>query len=106
MANNEEFKQKAKETIDTIVDVSVETYKVAEERARLLAKKTKLRASIVNEKATIRRLSVELGTAYYNKKKDNPPEEFAKMFAEITAAHEKIAEKEKEIEDIKAAAKE
>lgn len=101
MADNTEFKKKAKGTIDTIVDVSVETYKVAEEKARLLAKKTKLRAGIVNDKATIRRLSVELGTTYYNMFKDSPAPEFAGLCADITSAHERIAEKEQKIEELK-----
>lgn len=103
MADGEQFKNKAKETIETIVDVGVETYKVAEERARVLAKKTKLRAGIVNDKATVRRLSVEIGTKYYDMFKDSPAPEFEKLFADVTAAHEAIADKERQIEELKAA---
>lgn len=100
MADSEQIKNKAKETIETIVDVGVETYKVAEERARTLAKKTKLKASIVNDKATIRRLSVEIGTKYYNMFKDSPAPEFEKLFAEVTAAHASITDKESQIEEL------
>ena len=104
MANYDEFKKIAKETLDTIADASVDAYKMAEEKARILARKTKLRAGIVNEKATIRRLSVELGTAYYKKYKDDTTSEFVQLCTEITGAHDRIADKEKEIEEIKKAA--
>jgi len=102
MASYDDIKQKAKETIDSIADASVDAYKVAEEKARVLAKKTRLRAGIVNEKATIRRLSVELGTAYYEKYKDVPLNMFNQLCQEITCAHERIAAKEKEIAELKA----
>jgi len=101
MSNYEDFKKKAKEAFDTLADASVDAYKVAEEKAKVLARKTKLRAGIVNDKAVIRRVSVEIGTAYYNKYKDDPNSEFAKLCAEIAEAHSKIAEKEKEIEQLK-----
>ena len=101
MANYDGFKKKAKETLDTIVDVSVDACMLAEEKARILAKKTKLRAGIVNEEATIRRLSVELGTTYYKMYKDSPAPEFEKICVDITGAHERIAIKEKEIEELK-----
>jgi len=100
-ANYDEFKKKAKETLDTIADASVDAYKLAEEKARILAKKTKLRAGIVNDKATIRRLNVELGGTYYKLFKDAPAPELESLCAEITDAYEKIAEKEQEIEELK-----
>jgi len=101
MSNYEDFKKKAKDAFDSFADASVDAYKAAEERAKILARKTKLRAGIVNDKAVIRRVSVELGTLYYNKYKDDPNSEFAKQCAEICEAHCKIAEKEKEIEELK-----
>jgi len=101
MANYDELKKIAKETLDTIADASVDAYKVAEEKARILARKTKLRAGIVNEKATIRRLNVELGSTYYNLYKDNPAPEFEDICEDISGAYERIALKEKEIEELK-----
>lgn len=100
MSNYEDFKKKAKDAFDTLADASVDAYKVAEEKAKVLARKTKLRAGIVNDKATVRRVSVALGTAYYNKYKDDPNAEFAKMCAEIADAHCKIGEKEAELEEL------
>jgi len=101
MANYDDLKKKAKDALDTIADASVDAYKVAEEKTRVLARKTKLRAGIVNEKATIRRLSVELGTNYYNKYKDDPGAEFSQLCEEIKCAHERIALKEDEIAELK-----
>ena len=102
MANYDDLKKKAKDALDTIADASVDAYKVAEEKARILAKKTKLRAGIVNEKATVRRLSVELGTSYYKKYKDDASAEFKQLCDEISCAHDRIAAKEDEIAELKA----
>ena len=65
MPNYDDFKKKAKSALDSFADASIDAYKAAEEKTRILARKTKLRAGIVNDKATIRRLSVELGTRYH-----------------------------------------
>ena len=101
MPNYDDFKKKAKSALDSFADASIDAYKVAEEKTRILARKTKLRAGIVNDKATIRRLSVELGTRYYKKYKDDEKSEFSKILGEIGAAHEGIAQKEKEIAELK-----
>ena len=101
MANIDDLKKTAKDALDSFANASVDAYKVAEEKARVLAKKTKLRAGIVNEKATIRRLSVELGTSYYKKFKDDASAEFSQLCEEITCAHERIAAKEAEIAELK-----
>ena len=103
MPNYDDFKKKAKGALDSFADASIDAYKVAEEKTRILARKTKLRAGIVNDKATIRRLSVELGTRYYNKYKNDEDAEFGKICGEIGCAHERIAEKEAEIAELKQA---
>jgi len=101
MPNYDDLKKKAKDAIDTITDASVDAYKVAEEKTKILAKKTKLRAGIVNDKATIRRLSVELGTKYHAKYKDDDNAEFSQLCEEISCAYAKIAAKEEEIANLK-----
>ena len=101
MPNYDEIKKKAKDAFDTFADASVDAYKVAEEKTKVLAKKTKLRAGIVNDKATIRRLSVELGTKYHAKYKDDKSAEFNQLCEEISSAHERIALKEDEIAELK-----
>ena len=101
MPNYDDFKRKAKDALDSFADASVDAYKVAEEKTRVLARKTKLRAGIVNDKATIRRLSVELGTRFHTKYKDDENSEFRQICEEITGAHERIAAKEAEIAKLK-----
>ena len=101
MPNYDDLKRKAKDALDTFTDASVDAYKVAEEKTRVLARRTKLRAGIVNDKATIRRLSVELGSSFYMKYKDDVNSEFRQLCEEITCAYEKIAEKEAEIAELK-----
>ena len=103
MPKYDEIKRKAKETLDTIADASVEAYRIAEEKARILARKTKLRAGIVNEKATIRRLSVEIGGLYYKLHKETPGEEFKELCENVTGAYERIAAKEAELEELRGA---
>jgi len=101
MPNYDDLKRKAKDALESFTDASVDAYKVAEEKTRVLARKTKLRAGIVNDKATVRRLSVELGTRYYKKYKDAVDSEFKQICEEITCAHERIAAKEEEIAELK-----
>jgi len=102
MAKYDNFKKKAKSALGTIADVSVDAYKAAEEKTRVLARKTKLRAGIVNDKATIRRVSVEIGAKYYKKYKDDEGAEFSQLCEEIKCAYERIAAKEAEIAELKA----
>ena len=101
MANYDDFKKKAKIAFGSFADASKDAYKTAEEKTRVLARKTKLRAGIVNDKATIRRLSVELGTRYHKKYKDDVDSEFRQICEEITCAHERVAKKEAEIAELK-----
>jgi len=101
MSNYDDFKTRAKVTLESLADASVDAYRATEQKARILAKKTKLRASIVNDKATIRRLSVEIGTVYYKMFKENPAPEFEKAVMEITEAYECIAAKEAQIDELK-----
>ncbi|MCL2391281.1 MAG: hypothetical protein FWC66_01570 [Oscillospiraceae bacterium] len=103
MANYDDFRKKAKNAFDTLADVSVEAYKLAEEKAKILAKKAKLNAGIANERATIRRLNVEIGATYYKLHKDNPEEALQTQCEDVTAAYERIAAKQRELEDLKSA---
>ena len=101
MSNYDDFKKKAKDALDTLADVSVEAYKLAEEKARIFAKKAKLTAGIANEKATIRRLKVEIGGIYYKLHKDAPEEALKQQCEEIAAAVDRIAAKRRELEELK-----
>ena len=101
MAKYEDLKKKAKDAIETIADVSTEAIKVAEEKARILAKKAKLNAEITHEKAIIRRLKSNIGSKYYELHKDDPEEALKEDCVSITDALARIGDKKKEIEELK-----
>ena len=101
MANYEDLKKKAKDAIDTIADISVEAYRIAEEKARILARKTKLSAEITRERVAIRRLKTEIGNAYYDLHKDSPEEAFRECCEEITSSIDRIAAKKRELDELK-----
>jgi len=101
MANYDELRKKAKDAFDTLADVSVEAYKLAEEKARILAKKAKLNAGIANERATIRRLHVEIGDKYFKLHKDNSHAELRQQCEDVAASYERIAAKQRELEELK-----
>lgn len=101
MPNYDDFKKKAKGALETIADVSVEAYKLAEETAKVFARKTKLNAEIAREKATIRKLKFDLGGKYYDLHKDDAEDALKQCCEEITASLESIAAKRVELEDLK-----
>lgn len=103
MTNFDDFKQMAKDTMETIADKSIELYKIAEEKAKIVAKATKLSTEIALEKGTIRKLYREIGKKYYELHKSDPESDLSQMCTEITTAFELISVKHKEIDNLKAA---
>ena len=101
MTNFDELKQKAKDTMETIADKSVELYKVAEEKARLLAKITKLSTEITFEKGDLRKHYRELGQKYYELHKDAPEESLVQSCVEIAKSLETISTKQREIDALR-----
>ena len=100
MANFDDFKKKAKDAVGAITDVSVEAYKLAEEKAKAVAKKARLNSEISREKSMIRRLHTEMGRVYYELYKDNPEEVFVQNCTEIASAIERIAERQRELDEM------
>ena len=101
MVSYEDIKKRAKDTIETIADISVETYRMAEERTRILAKRARLNADITREKALIRRLKGEIGGKYYDLHKNDPEEDLKKACEDITDSMARISSNKKEIEELK-----
>ena len=101
MANYDEIKKKAKDALETIADVSVEAYKIAEEKAKMLAKRAKLNAEIAREKSTIRRLKLDIGGAYYDLHNSDPEDVLKQNCDGITSSLDSIAAKRRELEDLK-----
>ncbi|MDR2357272.1 MAG: hypothetical protein LBD92_04200 [Oscillospiraceae bacterium] len=103
MSNFNELKEKAKATVGAIADVSVELYKTAGEKAKLLAKITKLSAEIAREKSAVRRLYGEIGSLYYELHKSDPEARLASQVTDITDAFARIADRQTEIDILKSA---
>jgi hypothetical protein len=101
MDNFDDFKKKAKETMGTIADRSVELYKIAEEKTKILAKTTKLQAEIALERGNIRKLYKEIGKTYYELHKEAPETALEQKCAEVSVSLDRIASKLQEIQDIK-----
>lgn len=104
MSNFEEFKQKAKDTAETIADKSVEFYKFAEEKTKIIAKLTKLSTEIALQKNTVKKLYTDLGKKYYELYQEEPVEALKQTCEEITAALEIIEKKQQEMDEIKSSA--
>ena len=101
MKNYDDLKQKAKTAIETIADVSVEAYKIAESKAKALAKRAKLNADSTREKVQIRRSYSEIGKKYYELHKDNPHEAFKEDFGNVSDSFDRIAAIQAELEELK-----
>ena len=104
MANYEDLKKKAKDALETIADVSSEAYKIAEEKARILAKRAKLNTEITREKALIRRLKTNIGEKYYELHKNAPEEELKKACEDITDSIARIGAHKRDIAELKKSA--
>jgi hypothetical protein len=104
MDNFDDFKKKAKETMETIADKSVELYKIAEEKTKILARTTKLQAEIALERGNVRRLYKEIGKTYYELHKEAPETALEQKCGDVTVSLDRIATKLQEIQDIKKAA--
>ena len=101
MVTYDDLKKRAKEALDTIADVSVEAYKVAEEKTKILARRAVLNAEITRERAAIRRAKIRIGDTYYELHKDDPEEPIEALCNTITDSLDLIAGKQKELEELK-----
>ena len=101
MPNYDDLKKRAKDALDTIADVSVEAYKLAEEKAKVLAKRARLNAEITRERALVRRAKINIGNIYYDLHKDDPDEACKGYCDEITASLDLIAANQRELEELK-----
>jgi len=101
MTNLDDLKQVAKDTFETISDFSSETLKLAEDKAKTLARRAKLTANITKHRTVIRRKHIDIGIAYYKLFKDAPDESLKESCEAITASLQQIAAMEKELEEIR-----
>jgi hypothetical protein len=101
MKNYGDFKEKAKYAVETIIDVSTETYRLAEAKAKMLAKKAKLNANATREKSQIRRMYIEIGKKYYELHKDDPGEAFKDYCDSVTESYSRIESVNTQLEELK-----
>ena len=105
MSKLENLKDKALAALGTIIDKSSDLYESAEEKAKQLAKTTKLKAEIVKDNAELKRLYTDLGSLYYCLNKDNPDEALAQLCSDIKLVLDKIDVKQCELEELAANSK-
>ncbi|MDR3209549.1 MAG: hypothetical protein LBT36_02860 [Oscillospiraceae bacterium] len=101
MSNFEDFKQKAIKVAGDIADVSVELYKAAEEKAKIIAKTKKLQAENALDRSAVKKLYTEIGKTYYAQRKDAPEGEYEQLFAELAASFGRINERAAEIDALR-----
>lgn len=101
MANFEELKDKALAAMGTILNKSSELYETAEEKAKFIAKTTKLKAEIAKDNADRKKLFADLGSLYYCIHKNDPEDGLAQICAEIKLLDDKIVIKQQELEALK-----
>ena len=97
MADFNDIKKYAAEKAAIIVDKTKEVAKTAADMTKTAAKITKLKAEIAGEKDSVRKNFAVLGEKFYEAHKDNPPEGFEQIFAEITVSYGVIQSKNEEI---------
>ena len=91
MANFDGIKDKALETLGTIIDKSTELYNAAEVKAKRLAKVAKLKSDIARNYSDVRKLYADLGSLYYTLHNQEPEDATAQLCAEIKLILDKVA---------------
>jgi len=101
MADIDKIIAKAKEIAEVVADASVEIYKTAEEKTKLVARIAKLKAEIAGEKTRIKKQYLAIGKKYYSAHIAGTTAELDEEVKTIEAAFEAIADKTTEIERLK-----
>ena len=100
MSKFDNLKTKALAALGTIINKSSDIYESAEEKAKYLAKTTKLKAEIAKDNADIKKLYADLGSLYYCINKDNPDDALSQLCNEIKLVLDKIELKQRELEEL------
>ncbi len=100
MSKFENLKDKALAALGTIIDKSSDIYENAEEKAKYLAKTTKLKAEIAKDNSDLKKLYADLGSLYYCINKDNPDEALSQLCGEIKVLLDKIELKQRELDEL------
>ena len=97
----EELKQKAKDTVGALADVSAELYRRAEAKTKTAARIAKLTVEVTRDKGAARRVYEEIGKKYYELHSSEAAAELSQLCAEVTTLLEGIDAKQAEINELK-----
>lgn len=100
MTNLNELKDKALSAMGTIIDKSTELYGAAEEKAKFIAKTTKLKADIAKDRTEQKKLYADLGSMYFSLHKDAPEDGLLQICEEIKVIADKIELKQRELDSL------
>ena len=100
MADFNGLKEKALSALGTILDKSTEVYGIAEEKAKYVAKTTKLKADIAKDRTEQKKLYTSLGSMYYSLHKDSPEDGLMQICEELKVLASKIEAKQQELEKL------
>jgi len=97
----DELKDKVLATAGSVADKSVEMAKMAGDKAKVIAKLTRLNTELAKEKETLRRTYTEMGKIYYEQHKNSPDESMIQAVADVEHSLQKMEVKRQEIETLK-----
>lgn len=101
-----ELKEKVGGFATTAAEKAKDIASVTAGQTKRLARIAKLNIEISAEKDIIKKSYIELGKLYYETHKDAPEGFFTQLCEEVSTAHAHIAEKEAELEELKASVSE
>ncbi len=105
MADINNIKDTVLNTLGTVAGKVGDLTDKAMDKAKEMARITKLNMELNSEKSTMEKTYTEIGKLYYETNGTNPDSFFVQLCDEITLGKEKIAELQEEIASIKAASK-
>ena len=97
-----EIKDKVIASLGTAVDAGKDIAGKAADKAKAGARIAKLNMEISTEKENLRKTYIEIGKLYYDTHTDDPEGFFIQLCDEVAISEKNIADKQAEIEEIKA----
>ena len=97
-----EIKDKVIASLGTAVDTGKDLAGKAADMAKAGARITKLSMEISTEKENLRKTYIEIGKLYYDTHKDDPEGFFIQLCDEVAISEKNIADKQAEIDELKA----
>lgn len=102
MADFNEIKQKMLAKLGQAADSAKDLADKAADKAKVGARIAKLTMEIAGENDSLKKTYIEIGKLYYDTHKEEPEGFFIQLCEEVALAQKNIAEKEAEIEALKA----